>query len=391
MERELSGEQPAVNSENQQAPAGATQLAVMYGPAHLAYDFGPEHPFGANRAYLTHALMQQIGLLDAPQVQLVTPVEADREDLLLFHTRDLIEFVQNACVRGYGYLDGGDTPAVEGGFEAALTVVGGTLKVVDMLMRNQTRYAIVPVGGLHHGHPGRASGFCIFNDIAIAIKRLQADYGIERIAYVDMDAHHGDGVVYGFYDDPSVLTIDFHEDGRYLFPGTGEMHEIGRGLGLGKTINLPMPPYSSDHSFIYAFDEIVPEALRRFKPQLIMMVAGVDGHGGDPLSDMNYSSASYLHAARSLRQLAAELCDDRLIVFGAGGYNPATCALRWTEIAASLADFTIPDFLPAEWRAKYKARTQEEAPVTFMEDSTSDNTFERVEKIVTWLKQKIFI
>ncbi len=371
--------------------ADQKQLTLVYGPALLAYDFGPEHPFGATRARLTIELMQQIGLLDAPQVRLLEPHEAEREDLLLFHTPELIDFVQNACVRGYGFLDGGDTPAVEGGFEAAKIVVGGTLRAVEMVMKGESRYAFMPVGGLHHGHPGRASGFCVFNDIAVCIKRLRRDYGVQRVAYVDMDAHHGDGVVYGFYDDPGVLAIDFHEDGRYLFPGTGEMHELGRGAGLNTTLNLPMPPYSSDQSFIWAFQELVPAALRQYKPDIIMLVAGVDGHGGDPLSDMNYSSASYLHAVKSLRKLAAELCQDRLVVFGAGGYHPATCALRWTEIAAELAGYSLPDFLPPAWRAVYKNLTKEEAPVSFQEDFTADNTFERVEKMVGWLKSKALV
>ena len=368
----------------------ATELAILYGPALLAYDFGPEHPFGAVRARVTMDLMEQVGLLTAPQVKLVRPVEADREELMVFHNRDFVDFVQNACVRGYGFLDGGDTPAVEGLYEAALTVVGGSLKGVEMVMRGETRYAMMPVGGLHHGHPGRASGFCVFNDIAICIKRLRSDFGVERIAYIDIDAHHGDGVVYGFYDDPAVLTIDFHEDGRYLFPGTGEMHEMGRGLALGSKINLPMPPYSSDKSFIYIFNELVPELVRRHQPDLIILVAGVDAHGGDPLSDMNYSVASYLHTVRSLKELAAELCHDRLVVFGAGGYHPYTCALRWTQIAAELAGYPLPDLLPNQWRVNYQNRTGEEAPVAFDESTTTDNTFERAERMVSWIKTKVF-
>ncbi len=381
----MQPESDAIGAE----PQPATQLTVVYGPALLAYDFGPEHPFSAMRGRLTFELMRDTGLLDAPGVKVVAPVEADREELLTFHTKEYVDFVQNACVKGYGFLDGGDTPAFEGCFEAALNVVGSSLKAVDLVMTGQTKYAFLPVGGLHHGHPDRASGFCIFNDIAVCIKRLQAGYGLKRIAYVDMDAHHGDGVVYGFYDDPSVLTIDFHEDGRYLFPGTGELHETGRGSAVGTKINIPMPPYSSDQSFIYAFDEVVPAVIRQFKPDIIMLVCGVDSHGGDPLTDMNYSAASYLHAAGSLRGLAAELCQDRLIVWGAGGYDPATCAKCWTEVGAALAGYALPDFLPAAWRERYRNLTGEEAPVGLHENNTSDNTLQRVEKMVGWLKMKV--
>jgi acetoin utilization protein AcuC len=368
----------------------ATQLTVMYGPTLLSYDFGPQHPFGATRVKVTLDLMQHVGLFEAPQVKIVEPEEASREDLLLFHTREYVDFVQNACVRGYGFLDGGDTPAIEGGFHAAKMVVGASLKAIDMIMNGETRYAMVPVGGLHHAHPGRASGFCIFNDIAIAIQHLRQQYGINRVAYIDIDAHHGDGVVYGFYEDPKVMTIDFHEDGRYLFPGTGDMQELGRGLALGTKINLPMPPFSSDQSFTYVFNELVPTLLRQFQPEFIMLVAGVDAHGGDPLSDMNYSTASYQHVIWNLRELAAELCHDRLAVFGAGGYHPATCALRWTEIAAALADYTLPDFVPTQWRNNYQTNLKEEAPTTFREDVTSDSSFERVERLVSWIKTKVF-
>ena len=385
----MQPEPTAAQDKNEITPPTRKQLTVVYGPALLAYDFGPEHPFSSLRGRLTLDLMREVGLLDLPNVQVVPPVEAEREELFIFHTREFVDFVQNASVRGYGYLDGGDTPAFEGGYEAALTVVGGSLRAIELVMTGQTRYALLPIGGLHHGHPGRASGFCIFNDISVCIKRLQRDYGVKRIAYVDMDAHHGDGVVYGFYDDPGVLTIDFHEDGRYLFPGTGELHEIGRGAAAGTKINIPMPPYSSDQSFFYAFDELVPAALRKFKPEIILMVCGVDSHGGDPLTDMNYSSASYLHAVRNLRQLAGELCDDRLIVWGAGGYDAGTCATRWTEVGALLADFPLPDFLPASWREHYHKLTREDAPLSLHENYTSDNTMPRVEKMVSWLKMKV--
>jgi acetoin utilization protein AcuC len=368
-----------------------SQLAIVYGPDLLKYDFGPEHPFNVIRGALTYSLMQESGLLAAPQVQVVTPTAASDDELLTFHTKHYLEFARNACERGQGFLDGGDTPAVKGGYEAGQTIVGGSLRAVEMIMEQQTRYALVPIGGLHHGHPGRASGFCIFNDVAICIHRLRQKYGVGRIAYIDMDAHHGDGVVYGFYDDPQVLTIDFHEDGRYLFPGTGETTEMGRGLAAGTKVHLPMPPYSSDASFIYAFDELVPELLQRFRPEFIMLVAGVDAHGGDPLSDMNYSRESYLHAVRSLKQAAAEYCDNRLIVWGAGGYNPASCAIRWTEIGATLADYALPDAVPASWRAHYKTVTGEDAPLQFAEMPTTDNTIARVRNMVDWLRIRAMV
>ncbi|NWJ95276.1 MAG: acetoin utilization protein AcuC [Chloroflexi bacterium] len=364
------------------------KLALVWGPALFNYDFGSEHPFSAVRALQAHTLMEAVGLLKQPEVTVLPSVYASREDLLLFHTRELVEFVQNACVRGHGFLDEGDTPALEGGMEAAEAVVGSSWSVTEMVAKGEARTGMVLVGGLHHAHPGRVSGFCIFNDLAINIVKLRQNFGFQRIAYIDIDAHHGDGVVYGFYEDPNVLAIDFHEDGRYLFPGTGDLNEMGRGAGNGFTFNLALPPYSSDQSFIYAFDELVPPLLRRFKPDFIMLVTGVDAHGGDPLSDMNFSSVSYTHATRTLRTLAEELCDGRLVAYGAGGYNVATCALRWTEVAATLCDYALPEYIPQAWREQFTRTIKEDAPITFSENRTSDNTLPRVEKMVDWFKMK---
>lgn len=370
-----------------QSPA-KKRLAFFYGPALLDYDFGPEHPFGAARARLTYELVKAVGLLEQPNVTLCEPAEADRALVQLFHSRDYIDFVQNATVRGHGFLDGGDTPAVEGGLDAAMTVVGTSCAAIDTLMRGEADYVFTPVGGLHHAYPGRASGFCVFNDLGVAIKKLRRDWGIKRIAYVDIDAHHGDGVMYSFYEDPDLLTVDFHEDGRYLFPGTGSMHELGRGAAELTKFNLPMPPYSSDMSFIHSFDMLVPPLLRRFQPEIIMLQTGVDAHTGDPLSEMSYSAATYLHTVKRLKVLAAELCNNRLAVFGGGGYNLETCALCWTQVAAELADFKLPEYIPASWRELFRNISGNEAATTFYEDFTNDNTFTRVQKMVDWLREK---
>jgi acetoin utilization protein AcuC len=364
------------------------KLGIFYGPELLEYDFGPEHPFSPTRALLTFELIQAVDLLKQPHVKLYPATLAERELLYLFHRKDFVDFVQNACLRGYGFLDGGDTPAMYGGLEAGLQVVGTSCAMVEAIMRGEIDYAFTIVGGLHHAHPGRASGFCIFNDLAVAIKKLQRDWGIKRVAYIDIDAHHGDGVMYGFYDDPNVLTVDFHEDGRYLFPGTGQQNELGRGEAELTKFNLAMPPYSSDQSFIGAFDRLVPDLLRQFKPEFILLQTGVDAHGGDPLSEMNYSAASYFHTVKSLKTLAGELGHNRLAVFGGGGYSLSTCALRWTQVATELAGVALPDIIPTSWREVFNKTTKTEAPTTFEEDFTTDNTSERVIKIAEWLREK---
>lgn len=366
------------------------RVSLYYGSELLEYDFGPQHPFGGARARLTFELVKTLGMLDQPNITLHAPVVADRDLVCLFHRPDFVDFVQNMCLRG-GYLDNGDTPAFDGGLESSMAVVGTSCAAVDSIMRGETDYAFMPVGGLHHAYPGRASGFCIFNDLGVAIKKLRRDWGIKRIAYVDIDAHHGDGVMYSFYDDPDLLTVDFHEDGRYLFPGSGSQQELGRGEAELTKFNLPMPPYSSDQSFIYAFDELVPVLMRKFKPEFILLQTGVDAHGGDPLSEMNYSASTYIHTVKNLKALAAELCENRLAVFGGGGYNLETCALRWTQVLAELADFELPEYIPEEWRTFFKKTAPTEPPVCFNEEMTTDNTLVRVEKMVTWLRQKAHI
>jgi acetoin utilization protein AcuC len=267
-------------------------------------------------------------------------------------------------------------------------VVGSSWKVTEAVAKGEARYGATIVGGLHHSYPNRASGFCVFNDLAVCIQLLRRDFKLKRIAYIDIDAHHGDGVMYGFYEDPNLLFLDFHEDGRYLFPGTGHIHELGRGLATGTKFNVPMPPYSGDQSLIRGWDALAPHVLHEFRPEFILLQMGVDGHGGDPLTELNYSSASYKHIIRSIRQIADELCDGKLVLYGGGGYNLESCALRWTEMIATLIEAELPDFLPSEWRAKFKEISGEEAPVTMIEDYTSDNTFARVLEMIDWFRAK---
>jgi acetoin utilization protein AcuC len=367
------------------------KLAIVYGPELLNYDFGPEHPFGSKRGKVTWELLKALGIPEREDVLHLNTREASNEELRLFHTQDYIDFVESACKRGFGYLDGGDTPAMLGGFEAAKTVVGSSWSICEAVMKGQARYGATIVGGLHHSFPGRASGFCVFNDLAVSIQLLRREFKLKRVAYIDIDAHHGDGVMYGFYEDPNVIFIDFHEDGRYLFPGTGAIHELGRGIATGTKFNMPMPPYSGDQSFIRAWDSLVPQLLHDFKPEFILLQMGVDGHGGDPLTELNYSSAGYKHIIRSLREQAEEICNGRLALFGGGGYNLESCALRWTEMIATLIEAELPDFLPDIWRTHYKEITGEEAPVTFQEDSTGDNTLVRVTEMVDWFRMKGYL
>jgi len=303
---------------------------VARGEELLRYSFPGGHPMNRSRIETFYRALDESGL----NYGIFKPVMASREEIGLFHDEDYIRFVQLSSVRGIGYLDYGDTPAFQGVFEAAAYVVGSTLGLVRLSLREQCR-GFNPMGGLHHATSSRAGGFCVFNDAAVAIKYLLEVEGLKAVAYVDIDAHHGDGVYYEFEDDPRVIFLDIHQDGRTLYPGTGFRHEDGRGAGKGKKLNIPLPPGSGDSEFVNAFDEGLA-FLERNEFDLILLQCGADGVRGDPLTRLEYSVASHRYAASSLRRLASEKCGGRLVAMGGGGYNPENVAKAWIEVVRAL-------------------------------------------------------
>ena len=216
-------------------------------------------------------------------------------------------------------------------------MVGSNLDACDRLMRGSCRRAFIPIAGLHHARRDSAGGFCVFNDPGIAVETLRARYGLERIAYVDIDAHHGDGVFYSFEDDPQVFIADIHEDGRYLYPGTGFANETGRGPAAGTKLNVPMPPYANDEVFLEAWNQ-VEKFVRAAEPEFILLQCGADGLAGDPITHLQYTAAAHAHAARRLSVLAEEYCDGRLLAMGGGGYNRANLAEAWTAVVKSMIE-----------------------------------------------------
>jgi acetoin utilization protein AcuC len=224
-------------------------------------------------------------------------------------------------------------------------------------------------GGLHHAHPGRASGFCIFNDPAISIAYLKKKYGVKKILYLDVDAHHGDGVMYGFYSDGAVLDIDFHEDGQHLFPGTGFANEVGEADGKGLKVNIPLPPFTDDDLYLPLFREIVPHAVRKFRPDILLLQCGADSHANDLLAHLQLTTKTYVEVARTVHELAHEVAGGRLIVFGGGGYNQANVARTWALVAATLAQAKLPDQTPRTWRKLFETLVGEEAPVNMSSEN----------------------
>ena len=337
-------------------------IGIVYTDAFQQYDFGPSHPLKPTRLKLTFELMRAIGLLSDPNVRVVEPRQATRDELLLFHEEDYLNLVKRVSQSGAGYLDMGDTPAFKGCYEASALGVGASLTAVELVMSGQVTHAMNIAGGLHHAHPGRASGFCIFNDPAISIAHLKKKYSVERVLYLDVDAHHGDGVMYGFYSDPGVLDIDFHEDGRHLFPGTGFTQEIGEGKASGLKINVPLSPFTNDENYLKLFREIVPAAVRKFRPQVLLLQCGVDSHANDLLAHLQITSKTYGEVVSTLHELAHEVADGRLIVFGGGGYNIANVARTWTLVASTMVDYHPPQSVPPSWQKLFEALVGEKAP-----------------------------
>jgi acetoin utilization protein AcuC len=310
-------------------------VSVHVGDAIGCYGFGAQHPFGPYRmrTFWDEAHMQGLNHL----VRVCDPVMADPELLELFHRPSYVEQVRRQSVSGNGYLDSGDTPAFVGVYEAAAHVVGSVVDAGYNIMLGRYRRGFVPIAGLHHARPDRASGFCVFNDCGVLVHALRKAFGVRRIAYVDIDAHHGDGVFYPFEEDPDLIFADIHEDGRFLYPGTGHAHETGRGSATGSKLNIPLSPGSDDDDFFHVWPQV--EALiRAQRPEFILLQCGADSIMGDPITHMNFSTAVHAHAAARLAHLAEELGHGRLLAVGGGGYNPINIAKGWCAVLRALVE-----------------------------------------------------
>lgn len=310
-------------------------VLVYKGKEIANYGFGDPHPFGFDRHDVFQQELVAAGL--DQQVEFGMPRRASVDELLLFHTADYIDLVSRKSVEGVGYLDDGDTPAVPGIFDAASDVVGTTLAAVDAIMTGEAKRAFVPIAGLHHAARDRAAGFCVFNDCGVAVEYLRKKYGINRVAYVDIDAHHGDGMFYGFVDDPDQIFADIHEDGRYLYPGTGAAEETGKGRARGTKLNIPVAPGADDTDFAREWAR-VEEYLQKAQPEFILLQGGADSLEGDPITHLSFTEEAHAKAAAALCRLADQFCEGRIIGTGGGGYNRRNLARAWTRIVQSFVD-----------------------------------------------------
>lgn len=310
------------------------KTGVYLGEQLAAYNFGASHPFGPARHEAFAEELRRRGL--DKQVSLLKPVSTDRAAVEWFHDTEYVEQVIAMSTSGEGLLDGGDTPAFKGMFETSLFVAGSVLDAIERVLEGQLANAFIPIAGLHHARRDRAAGFCVFNDCGIAIETLRKRHGIQRVAYVDIDAHHGDGVFYSFEDDPDLCFIDIHEDGHYLYPGTGGLEETGKGEAAGSKLNIPAPPGSTDEFFMKTWP-VCEKFLRKAEPDFILLQCGADSLDGDPITHMQYTSRAHGYAAQRLRRLANELCNGRLVACGGGGYNLVNLAQAWCAVVEGLS------------------------------------------------------
>ncbi|MFI5842296.1 acetoin utilization protein AcuC [Catenuloplanes sp. NPDC051500] len=358
--------------------SGSAGTAVVWDESLLQYDLG-DHPLNPVRVELTMALARELGILRRPGVRIIAPGIADDALIERVHTKDYIEAVRTAIhdpfFSGYG-LNSPDNPVFENMHEASARIAGATVAAAEAIWKGEATRAVNVAGGLHHAMPGRAAGFCVYNDPAIAIARL-LDLGAERIAYVDADVHHGDGVQAAFYDDPRVLTISLHETPLALFPNTGFPDETGAPGAEGYAVNVALPPGTTDPGWQRAFHAVVPGLLRAFRPQILVTQCGADAHRLDPLADLRLSVDGQRATYQSFRRLADELCGGRWLATGGGGYALVEVVPRaWTHLLAIATGAPLDPSSPTppEWRAFARQRIAQghlgdaEIPETMTDD-----------------------
>jgi len=315
---------------NARVTATTTQRPALFADERLGqYGFGKGHPLDIDRLGAFRAEAEKQGLL--AQVERRMGRIATHDELLRFHTKAYVARVEGAEASGLTALDAGDTPVFHGIFAKSSYVVGTALNALDVVLSRSALRTFQPIGGLHHAARNHASGFCVFNDLGVVIETLRSQHQFKRIAYVDIDVHHGDGVFYAFEEAPDVIIADIHQDSRTLFPGTGRADETGKGAARGTKLNIEMAPWSGDQDFMQAWSKVEAH-LEKYQPDFFILQAGADGLKDDPLAQLQYTEQVHAHATKRLIVLADKYAQGRLLVFGGGGYNRSNLARAWCEV-----------------------------------------------------------
>lgn len=330
---------------------------VMWDEKYLQYKFSDWHPMHPARLELTYRLSEQLEVFKGPNVRIEPPAVANDAVIATVHDQAFIDQVRKVSLdpsivaEDFG-LGTDDDPVFAGMHEAAARIVGGSVIAADAIMDESTVRAVNFAGGMHHAARGKASGFCIYNDAAVAIHRM-LERGAQRVVYIDVDAHHGDGTESIFWDDERVLTISIHESGLSLFPGTGFANEIGGSKAEGSAVNVALPAMTSDAGWMRAFHAVVPQLVRAFKPEVIVSQHGCDAHRDDDMTNLKLSVDAQRQVALDISQLADELCEGRWLATGGGGYNVTAVVPRtWTHLTAIVAGKPVPlrTYVPEEFR-----------------------------------------
>jgi acetoin utilization protein AcuC len=371
-----------------------SKTAFLYSDEFAKFDYGPTHPFKIFRLKLTYDLMKAYGLLSPPYTQYIEAKRAEDEELLQFHDSEYIEVLKAANVGieipgAYYYgLGPGDNPVFKGLYDWSKLVTGASLQAASLVENGEVDIAFNISGGLHHAMTSRASGFCYVNDIAIAILSLLKKG--KRVAYIDIDAHHGDGVQEAFYTSDKVLTISIHETGRMLFPGTGFENETGKNEGEGYSVNIPMPPSSDDELLVSVFNEIVPPLIEKFRPDIVVTQLGVDGFSSDPLTHLNYTNNGYCEVVKKIKEISP-----KWVALGGGGYDIANVAKAWTLAWAIMNEVEIPDDIPDNFLKEYLQEgfwSRKMRDEMYLEKGVrKDQMREEVERVIGFIKEKVFV
>ncbi len=373
--------------------------AFIFHKDYLKYDFGDSHVLNEKRLVSARELMISYGLIGPEGAVEMSPVPARYEEILEVHDRDYVDILLQLSEEPGGSslahgLGVSDNPVFRGMYGAAALQVGGTLLACDTVVGGGTKRALNIGGGFHHALPKMASGFCILNDLAIGIKHLLKRPECRRVLYLDIDAHHADGVQTIFSSDPRVLNISIHEDGRYLFPGSGFEDDIGSGEGTGFVVNVPLPPYTGDASYLYAFNEIVPPLIRSYKPYVTITQLGADAHFMDPLTHLSVSTRTYEEIGTAIDENTRKYCGERWIAVTGGGYDILTCSRVWTLMLAKMVGKDVKDELPKGWIEHCrKARLQVPSKLNLRDIVEADSLTKvtsPVLKMVERVKKKVF-
>lgn len=372
------------------------ESVFIFSSEQLKYKFSPNHPFNQARLKLTLDLLVKSNAIEKKQI--VPPRAATREELLFFHDPQYVDAVHmaghgklsNELAESYG-LATEDVPIFANMHEASSLLVGGSLTAVEYVMSGKAKHALNLGGGLHHGFRGKASGFCIYNDSAIAIRYIQEKYPDAKVLYIDTDAHHGDGVQWAFYDDRNVCTLSIHETGRYLFPGTGNINERGQGEGYGFSFNIPVDAFTEDESWLECYRTSVIEIADYFKPDVIFTQNGADSHYWDPLTHLSATMKIYKEIPKLAHEIAHKYCEGRWIAVGGGGYDiwrvvPRAWSYIWLEMTENKSEFHD---LPHTWLEKWQEKAPLPLPQTWMDEESIYPPIPRKEEITEKNKQTL--